>query len=605
MKKVFAVVIGYTLFFLAISLALSAFVLKNIPELLPGSENSFVIRRGIIYFIQAMPALILCSFMVGWAIEFGRTAGTVKYKFHPEIFAHFGKVIITSIFFIFILTISKEVLLPVLSYQQKRAVDFPQIFKEYKNFSELCFNRGDMELASEYAAKALEINAKDNKMIFIYDHATAALDAVKFVTVDNSDDKQELFVDEGEINHENISSLLEKSRNAAVEKRWFESHYFAQLAIQLCDESDLNLGEAKILAATAWNNLQEPLVTDMEENEEQRLYRQKKSAYFLLMNGDSLGAYYKFLEIMEKFDKAQFDPDVVQFMKIATDRVTKQNFFTDEIINLRKFETITDVCFSIPTADNEKEVVFIKGITPIKDGGNMVQYLRGLSIYTFDKNGVFQKSVFAPYAKMLVESVSTFDSATKRKFGVNDTLSKVPFIILNGIDRSDKTKTSSPVFSSVNPKTKFENAIILPISADDFNLACDASTGAENLGLFSLAAIVKNARHFGYSAEIFGSTLVTRLNYPLILLIVFVFLATIAWNYRLEHGQVFLFAWVLLMPFATLFIYFAYRSLLFFLKILNFVLFSSFGFYAILGSILICIIAFVIVAVMFLRRRPD
>ena len=72
MKKVFAVVIGYTLFFLAVSICLSAFVIKNIPELLPGAENAFVIRRGILHFALALPALVFCSFMVGWAIEFGK-----------------------------------------------------------------------------------------------------------------------------------------------------------------------------------------------------------------------------------------------------------------------------------------------------------------------------------------------------------------------------------------------------------------------------------------------------------------------------------------------------------------------------------------------------
>lgn len=607
MKKVFAVVIGYTLFFLAVSICLSAFVIKNIPELLPGAENAFVIRRGILHFALALPALVFCSFMVGWAIEFGNMAGAVKYKFHPEIFACFGRVILTSIALVFILSLTNEVFIPILSFQQKRAVELPQILKEYKNFAETCFNKGNMELACEYAAKALEINPKDDKMIFVYDHASAVLDSVKFISPDNLDDNDEMSVAilEDEADYKNVSGLIKKSKEAAEKKAWFESHYYAQVAVQLCDESDLNLPEAKLLAANAWNKLQEPLVTNMEETEEQLLYRQKKAAYFLLMNGDTLGAYYKFLDITATFDKAQFDPDVVQFMKIATERVTKQNFFTDELINLRKFETTTDVCFSVPLSDNTKDVVFIKGITPIKDGGNMVQYLRGLSIYTFDKNGVFQKSVFAPYAKMLVEPVSAFDAATKRKFGISDTLRNVPFILLNGVDRSDRTKTSSPVFNSVNPKATFENSIIIPISADDFSVACDASLGAEGLSLFSLATIVKNARHFGYSAEIFGSTLLTRLTYPIIILIIFVFLATAAWNYRLEKNQVFRFVWIFIMPFASLFIYFAYKCLLLFLKVLNFVLFSSFGFYAIAGSILLCIIAFVIVSLMFLRRRPD
>ena len=135
MKKVFTVVISYTLFFLAVSIALSLFVIKDVPELLPGVEKAFMIRRGVLQFAIALPALILCSFMVGWAIEFGKTADKVKYAFHSEIFSHFAKVMITSIVFVFILSLTKEVAIPVLSFQQKRATELPQVFKEYKNFS--------------------------------------------------------------------------------------------------------------------------------------------------------------------------------------------------------------------------------------------------------------------------------------------------------------------------------------------------------------------------------------------------------------------------------------------------------------------------------------
>ena len=605
MKKVFAVIVGYTLLILAVCLALSAFVLKGVPELLPGVEKTFVLRRGLLCFAEALPALVFCSFMVGWAIEFGATAGENGHALHSEIFSHFGRVMASSIFLVLVLSLAREVAVPVLSFQQRRDEELPQIFKEYKSVAESSFAQGDMELACEYAMKALEIHHNDGRMLFVYDHSAAALDAMKFASDDEGADAVRPPADGDEAGQETVPTLLQKSQEAAEKEKWFESHYYAMLAVELCDETDLNRAQAQLLAADAWNNLQEPLVSDMDENEEQRLYRQKKAAYFLLTNGDDLGAYYKFLEILDNFEQAQFDPDVVQFMKIATDRVLRQNFFIDEVANLRKFETITDVCFSVPVTDGAKEVVFIKGITPIRDGGNMVQYLRGFSIYTFDKNGAFQQSVFAPYAKMLVEPVSTFDAATKRKFGISDALVNVPLIMLNGVDRMDKTKMSPPVFSSAEPKAQLDSRLILPISADDFTLACDASTGADNLSLLSLAAVVKNARHFGYSAEIFGSTLVTRLNYPILLLIIFVILATAAWNYRLERGQMFRFMWVFLMPFATLFLYFAYKSLLYFLKILNFVLFSSFGFYAIAGSLLLCVLAFAAASAMFLRRRPD
>lgn len=602
MKKIFGIIIAYTLFCLAVSLGLSFFVFKDIPELLSGTENAFLLRRGFIYFIEYLPSILFCSFLVAWTIVFEKYADGIRFKFSNSIFYLFGKIIISSVILVAVLTASKEIASPILNFQQKRAVDSPVIFREYKELAKKSFDAGDMDLASEYSSKALGINSKDNEMLFIHDHSFAYLNSVKPVFNEAEEDDGYIFINPSEVEGETVSSLIEKSRAAAKENEWFDSHYYAELAIQVGDGYDLNLDEARILSANAWNKLQEPFVIDMEQNEEQRLYNQKKAAYIYLMNGDNLGAYYKFLEILDNFENAQFDPDVTQFMKVATERVTQQNFFTDEVENLRKFETNTDVYFSLPFTDGSREVVFIKGITPVKNGGSMVQYLRGLSIYSFDKNGFFQQSVFAPYGKMLVESVSTFDSATKKRYGLVDSLDKVPYILLNGVNRLDKTKTSSPVFNSINPKAKFENSIVIPISANDFNLACEASIGAEDMNLFSLATVAKNAHHFGYSSEIYGSTLLTRLAYPLVLLIIFVFLACVAWNYRLEKGQLFSFAWVLVMPFATAFLYFSYRCLIFFMKILNFVLFSSFGFFAVLGSIILCIIALIIVSVMFLSR---
>ena len=602
MRKVFGVVIGYTLFWLAVSVAVSFFVLKDLPPLISGDENAFMLRRGLLYFMEFLSSLIFCAYLVGFAIAFGKVADSVKYKFSPEIYPIFGRVIIVSVVLVFVLSFTNEVVRPILAAQQKKSREAPTLFAEYKELARKSFSEGNHALAYEYSAKALAINAGDEAMLKMHDDSFAEINSVGPSVEFHDFNESKPFISDEEIADETVKTLIEKSKKAAEAKEWFEAHYYAHLALEVGSDVDLNIEEAKLLSAEAWNNLKIPVVAGMEETEEQRLYNQKKTAYIYLMNGDNLGAYYKFLSIWESFEKAKFDPDVVHFLKVATERVAEQNFFTDEVANLRKFETITDVYFSLNFTDGTKKVVFVKGITPVKNGGNMVQYLRGLSIYTFDNYGVFKESVFAPYAKMLVQNVSDFDAATKRKYGLIDTLKQVPFILLNGVDRNDMNKSSAPVFESSDARAKFENSLVLPISVDDFNLACEASAGADRMGLLSLANVARNASRFGYSTEIYGSTLLTRLSYPLILLIVFVFLACAAWNYRLEPDQLFKFLWVLVMPFATALIYFIFKAVNFLLKVLNFVLFSSFGYLAVFSSLLVFVILLVLVSINFLSR---
>ena len=87
-------------------------------------------------------------------------------------------------------------------------------------------------------------------------------------------------------------------------------------------------------------------------------------------------------------------------MEIAENRVENQCFFIDETEKLKAFEYYNDVHFTVSRDSGAKDVIYIRGITPVQDGGRMVQYLRELSVMTYGKNGVLLRSVYVPYAKM-------------------------------------------------------------------------------------------------------------------------------------------------------------------------------------------------------------
>ena len=103
----------------------------------------------------------------------------------------------------------------------------------------------------------------------LIDKSEAVLKAIK--KVDGSFGKKtvsEKYL-ETEMNNMTLSRLIQMSRQAAEEKKWFEDHYYAELASFSGSELDINLKEAKRLAAEARSKLKKKSVR--EKNEDQIL----------------------------------------------------------------------------------------------------------------------------------------------------------------------------------------------------------------------------------------------------------------------------------------------------------------------------------------------
>ena len=124
--------------------------------------------------------------------------------------------------------------------------------------------------------------------------------------------------------------------------------------------------------------------------------------------------------------------------------------------------------------------------------------------------------------------------------------------MLESIDRNFRGKYNKPVYEysdliPINERSE-DNFIILPISTDEFNSLCDASVGVNYMNINSLIKIGHKAKDFGYSNEIFSSACIRKITYPFVMLILFVFIASIAWNFRVSSEQLFKFIWLLIFP---------------------------------------------------------
>ena len=93
---------------------------------------------------------------------------------------------------------------------------------------------------------------------------------------------------------------------------------------------------------------------------------------------------------------------------------------------------------------------------------------------------------------------------------------------------------------------------------------------------------------------------------PVALLIIFIFVASVAWNYRLGEGLIFKFKWIFFLPVLNIVFYFIVLFIEYLIKILNFVFIAMAGTrMALLAGICVYVFLLALVSVVFLSRKND
>lgn len=606
MRKTGIIVAIYSIFAFAFCLAISV-LMKNVPNLLAGEERSYILVRGFLFFCKFLPALVFSGFVIGSAIAFGKNSEKAQIRYSPLIMNHFRRIMISSIIIVFGLTLISEVCIPLFEQRQSRARLKPVLFSEFMTLGKEYYEKGNMNLAFEYSYNALLLNPKDKDAIYIKEHSEAELNSLKLI-LDRPEPPKFVFVPVKETKGETITSLINKAKTAAQKGKWFDAHYYAYLAVEVGSKKDINLDEANRLASEAWNHLFDP--TTMTETDEQVIFRKKREAYKTFIRGDNIEAYYQFLEIAAISDVAARDPDVAKFLSIVAQRVEDQCFFIEEVENLRRFETHNNIYFSVPHDDGSKDVLYIRGITPVKNSGRMIQYLRGFTLFTYSAEGRFLRSIYVPYAKMLSQKTNTFDDFAKNRFGIKDSFENVPYLMLESISKSGRGGRISPVYEYdaeyvSDNEPYLNNYFVLGLSQADFNLLCDATAGSTKMSLISLMKFLPKTQAYGYSFEVYNSDFICRIAYPLIMLICCIFMACMAWNYRLKDAQLFKFKWIFLMPPITMILYFLLECGLYAFRVFSYALVIMLGSGAVIATELVLVLILIIVCFNFVSRTAD
>lgn len=578
----------------------------RLPILLGEDKISYIFLRSLLYFFRILPAIFASAFLVALSKKFSSNSQKAQIRFSPVMMKNFHLVMIVSLIMVAILTLSAEIFNPLVKRKINHLENAPILLAEYKKLGQECLKNENYTLAHRYGTQILKLKSDCVEGKELIDKSEAVLKAIKEQPQNN------IIIEENsilarEIQNESVTSLIQKSKAAFENRDFFEAHYYAELASTFGTEKDLNIKEAKILASNSWNEIQK--TKKSPKTYDQKLFDLKRKAYSSLSKGDNIEAYYEFLEIARKDEMWSSDPDVTKFLEIAKNRVENQCFFIDETDELKIFETHNDVYFTVKKDSGVTDVVFIQGITPVKDGGRMIQYLRGLSIVSYTKNGTFLKQLSVPYAKMISLSVDSFDEETKALYELKDEFGFIPYILLESIDRNQRDKKIVPTFEfphyTREDEQKKENFVILAMSTKDFNTALDLSFGAENISLPVLIDSSQKSFDLGFSFEVNESVLIKRIMYPILLMCIFVFMAIFAWNFRIGNEQLFKFKWIVLIPVCTFVLDIFIQITLSVFMLFDFFNIAIFNSAALLVSVFVGILILFVLSVCFVCKKSD
>ncbi|HAK69435.1 MAG TPA: hypothetical protein DCM57_07215 [Treponema sp.] len=647
MKKTIPIILVYTLMIFAICMAVT-FGYRPLPELIPGDVGKFRFFRGLWWFSQLLPSILVSGFAVACSVIWREGTFDSKKRFSPAMMRRFGGVMIASLIIVFILSVNQELGLPRVTRAYNDCISAPSDLRQAKDYARVLLDSDQPELAYQYALRAGKLCPNDADTQELLHLAQNAVDLARDKTLHGHDDRNVRTVEDikplyTKDRQFTVPELLEKSRAAAEDEEWFLSHYWASLAVQASSGVDASRQEAVTLANEAWKELNMPEGFDVEELAD--FYEKKMMAYEALQAGtvsDSLAAYYGFKSLAQSGHAD--DPDIIRFMALAQEAVENEYFFIDETDRIADLETGGNIYFSLKNpSTGMTDVYYIGGVMDKSEDGRSVRYLDGLTVVTYSKAGRFVRSLYAPMAKVISQPVSAFDEAARKEKGISEKWGSVPFIMLQAVDRETKGVVVGPRYSYlesglpepllaasgmvdrspvqgdeevledtveqlrniVTRQVPESRTVVLPMPYEDFIAINNANKGPDGMDLLTLLSFCKKSAGYGFSQEVFSKNLLGRAAYPLFLLSVLIFAACIGWNYRIEESAKsgFKFWWVFLVPVYGVVTYLLLEVVNYLYDILNYVIVGAFGGAALPVILGVYVVLLFIMSITFLARR--
>lgn len=608
MKKIFGLLSIFLGLSLVICMIFAAFADFS-AELPKNSVNALKILTGFEYFINYLPAIMMTGFVVSCSVYFGQNSEGSTSRFSVAMFARFKTIMVAVIVIAFVLTLGAEVFGVLIGQQKNRIVNRPKLVSEYIKVGRTLYEKGYYERAMGYADAALKLSPKSEEASRLLDDAEVASNQRRdsniriklYESVENAEKVDHVVIDPNQIAE--VYEYYLKAQDYFDKKEWFNAHYYAYVGMNLASPKDPNLEELRRIATAAWNNLSE--YHNLAKTDEQLAFGKKYEGYLALLEKDDLRAYYIFNELYNSSREFQSDPDVIFYRAIAENRINEKCFFIDETLELESFEDANDIYFAYKYLDGSQDIIYFKGVTTVQGTGKSIQYLRGLFISSVDKDGNLFRTMSVPYAKVLPVSVETFSPTTRLLMGLDDKVRFVPYIMLRSVERDGPAGEYLPEYTYYQEMEEtYPEHLMFSIPYDDFIMLENSMRNPSIIPLYTLFMLLSRTVKYGFSADVFGAVCLNRIFYPFWMIIIFIMLATFAWNNRTNVDQYFKFWWVFVFPVFMLIADVFYKASMFVFKLMNYAILASTGITgAMLGAFAVYSVALVVCSLFFLGRR--
>jgi len=578
MKKIFTILSVFLSIGFVVCFVLGLFMPVP-PEVAQPSVFLYKFCIGLDYFSRFLPAMIIAGFIISLSVYFGHNAEGSSERFSQAMAGRFKLVIISGLVCTFLVSLSNETFSLWSRQKRNQLVNKTKIISEYIEVGKLLLENGINDRALVYANAALKLNPNSKEARDLKSRADTEINRIYTSTLKfdlTSAQPLEKKDDSIIINTEKVNDAykcLLQAKSAYANEQWFNAHYYAELGIKISEPKNPNLDELKEISANAWNNITQQHKEKGTEGYE--IYDQKYKGYLALVNKNDLEAYYIFRGLYENYDDLKRDPDVVFYLDVATNRIEQEYFFVDETLELKSFESANDVYFSYTHENGAKEIVYFKGVTSVQSTGQSIQYLRNLTIVSLDSYGNFIRKLSVPYAKLMPVSVKNLTAETKEMLQIEEKTDFVPYFLLKAVGRDDPSIQFGPLYTFADgTSASSPEYMIFPLKYSEFLLLENSTLNPDNNSIFYLFKFVKNAAEFGFSAEQYVQSLMSRLLFPMLFLILLILLAGFAWDNRVGATQMFRFSWVFSFPFLIAISAVLYRFALVLFKLINFTILS-------------------------------
>lgn len=245
MKKLLLTLGIYSALIFIACIITSNCMIGNLPLLLDTAVKSYKFSRGLIWFFEFLPAVLLSGLLLAACIQWKSqtSSAATEKRFSLAQLRRFKKFFILALLLTLLLTVLEELLLP--SIQKKQEIRENQI--EYFNKSidlanRLLYEDENSLLAAQYAEIAYSLNPHDERAIELYENTHDNLESTMAEIQEKKSEEKDLPVADEVLQIEDaVFNLSEGAGHVAPEADGLESDSALSSGVDVNESGDLIL----------------------------------------------------------------------------------------------------------------------------------------------------------------------------------------------------------------------------------------------------------------------------------------------------------------------------------------------------------------------------